>query len=253
MARPAGAGRSARGSSSRDVPGSPLFGYNLPLVAIERRSRSGTEPSRLRVVEGGADGNAREMSDADLIDAFERGEGHACEKLYDRLVGVVEGTLYRVLGRRDDAHDDLVQAAFEQIVLTLSKRRFARACSLPSWAASVTTHVAFNTIRARTRERRVVDRGRDGEYEARSRGTSLDVEREASVRQALHRVRFHLADMNRDRATTVFLHDVMGPRAGRDRSAHWRLRGGRSIALGESAEGTPPTSRGRQRRGPEGW
>ena len=164
----------------------------------------------LRLVEGGADAAARELSDAELIDAFERGEGHACAALYDRLVGVVEGTLYRVLGRRDDGHEDLVQAAFEQIVLTLSKRRFARACSLPSWAASVTTHVAFNTIRARTRERRVVDRGRDGEHEARTRGAGVDVERETGVRQALQRVRSHLAEMSEERATTVFLHDVMG-------------------------------------------
>ncbi len=159
---------------------------------------------------GGAGEALRELSDSELIDAFERGEGHACEKLYDRLIGVVEGTLFRILGRRDEAHDDLVQASFEQIVLTLSKRRFARACSLASWAGSVTTHVAFNTIRARTRERRVLDRGRDGDHEARSHGASQDVEREASVREALTRVRWHLADMDETRATTVFLHDVMG-------------------------------------------
>jgi RNA polymerase sigma-70 factor, ECF subfamily len=173
-------------------------------------SRPSIDRSRLRVVDGGADAEAREVSDAELIDAFERGEGHACETLYDRLIGVVEGTLWRVLGRRDEHHDDLVQAAFEQIVLTLSKRKFARACSLSSWAASVTTHVAFNTIRSRTRERRILDRGRDGEQEARSRSGGQDVEREASVREALARVRSHLADMNEDRATTVFLHDVMG-------------------------------------------
>lgn len=173
-------------------------------------ARPSPDRSRLRVVEGGADAQAREVTDADLIDAFERGEGHACETLYDRLIGVVEGTLWRVLGRREEHHDDLVQAAFEQIVLTLSRRKFARACSLSSWAASVTTHVAFNTIRSRTRERRVLDRGRDGEQEARARGGSLDVEREATVREALGRVRGHLADMDQDRATTVFLHDVLG-------------------------------------------
>src|SRR5262245_19021686 len=122
-----------------------------------------TERSRLRVVAGGGDAQTREQSDAELIDAFERGEGYACEDLYDRLIGVVEGTLFRGLGCRDEAHDDLVQSSFEQIVVTLSKRRFARACSLSSWASSGTTHVAFNTIRSRTRERRVVDRGPDGD------------------------------------------------------------------------------------------
>jgi RNA polymerase sigma-70 factor (ECF subfamily) len=162
------------------------------------------------VVEGGAAAAPFEESDSELIDAFERGEGHACEKIYDRLIGVVEGTLWKVLGRRDEAHDDLVQTAFEQIVLTLQKRRFARACSLASWASSVTTHVAFNVLRSRTRERRVVDRGRDGGHEANSRSGWIDVEREAAARQTLTRVRGHLADMNQNYATTLFLHDVMG-------------------------------------------
>jgi RNA polymerase sigma-70 factor (ECF subfamily) len=170
-----------------------------------------SERSRLRVVPGGqADPPEPALSDSDLIDAFERGEGQACEKLYDRLIGTVEGTLWRVLGRRDEAHDDLVQSAFEQIVLTLSSRRFARACSLSSWASSVTAHVAFNALRSRTRERRVLDRGRDGEHEANSRSSFVDVEREASNREALASVRVHLAEMNDARATTMFLHDVMG-------------------------------------------
>jgi RNA polymerase sigma-70 factor (ECF subfamily) len=188
----------------------PAVGSVTGVVVAKERPRTNTERARLRVVEGGADEGAREPSDAELIDAFERGDGHACERLYDRLVGVVEGTLYRVLGRRDDHHDDLVQTAFEQIVITLSKRRFARACSLSFWAASVTTHIAFNTIRSRTRERHVLDRGRDGAREAEIHGAHLDVEREASVREALGRVRFHLAEMSTNRATTVFLHDVMG-------------------------------------------
>jgi RNA polymerase sigma-70 factor (ECF subfamily) len=103
-----------------------------------------------------------------------------------------------------------VQSAFEQIVLTLSSRRFARACSLSSWASSVTAHVAFNALRSRTRERRVLDRGRDGEHEANSRSSTVDLEREAGIREALASVRLHLADMNEARATTMFLHDVMG-------------------------------------------
>src|SRR3954470_14584006 len=105
---------------------------------MAKTSRQTTERGGLRVVVTGQENPAaRPVSDAELIDAFERGEGHACEVLYDRLVGVVEGTLFRVLGCRDESHDDLVQASFEQIVLTLSKRRFARACSLSSWAVSV--------------------------------------------------------------------------------------------------------------------
>lgn len=159
---------------------------------------------------GGSQPESRQLTDAELIDAFERGEGRACEELYDRLIGVVEGTLWRVLGRRDQHHDDLVQAAFEQIVMTLSRRKFARACSLSSWASSVTTHVAFNAIRSRTRERKVVDRGRDTETEATDVAEYRDLERELGAREDLARVRIYLAEMDWGRATTLFLHDVLG-------------------------------------------
>ena len=187
------------------VPAKRGFGY-LTTVNVQRPRRH-LDRGEFRVLPGGQS-RENELTDAELIDAFERGDGRACEQLYDRLIGVVEGTLWRVLGRRDEHHDDLVQTAFEQIVLTLSRRRFARACSLSSWAASVTTHVAFNTIRARTRERRVVDRTRDADVEDLSRHE--DLEREVGVREDMQRVRTYLSEMDWGRATTLFLHDVLG-------------------------------------------
>lgn len=162
------------------------------------------------MVGGGRSPREALIGDAELVDAFERGEGRACELLYDRLIDVVEATLFRVLGRRDEAHDDLVQTAFEQIVSSLSRRQFARACSLSSWAATVTAHLAFNTIRSRTRERRVLDLEHDGDAAAQQSPSTADVERDASTRQELERVRLHLSSMNPDRATTLFLHDVLG-------------------------------------------
>jgi RNA polymerase sigma-70 factor (ECF subfamily) len=176
----------------------------------EQTQKKSPARNHLRVIESEGEAARVELTDGELIDAFERGEGAACEALYDRLVGAVEGTLFRILGCRDEAHDDLVQTAFEQIVLTLTKRKFARACSLASWAVSVTTHVAFNTIRSRTRERRVLDRRRDGDHEAKAHGVGLDVERHVGAREALTHVRRHLAQMDEQRATTLFLHDVMG-------------------------------------------
>jgi RNA polymerase sigma-70 factor, ECF subfamily len=177
---------------------------------VVQKSPSGLARSRLFVVRGEANPQPPEISDADLIDAFERGEGHACEAIYDRLIAVVESTLFRVLGRRDSAHDDLVQSAFEQIVATLTRSRFARACSLSSWAASVTTYVAFNAMRARSRERLLVDHARDADAEARTQGDPRDLESEAHAREMLRRVRAELARMSIDQATTLFLHDVLG-------------------------------------------
>lgn len=145
-----------------------------------------------------------------FVEAFQRGEQDACEELYDRLIGTVEGTLRRILGRQDGHYDDLVQSAFEQIVKALSMGRFARACSLKTWAASVTSHTAFNELRRRTRERRYVSAWLDPIEDVALQSPRADIEEMEAVRQALARVRFHLAQMSADRATTVFLHDALG-------------------------------------------
>ena len=167
--------------------------------------------SWLRVLPGGAGGSqARPASDEELIEAFERGDRVVAEQLYDRLIGVVDGTLYRVLGCRSHDHDDLVQSAFEQIMITLSRRRFARACSLSAWASTVTAHVALNALRSRRRERNVVDRGRDPEFETQRAHAVEDVERQAGAREELERLRGHLSDLGDAKATALLLHDVLG-------------------------------------------
>ncbi len=136
------------------------------------------------------------------------GDHRVAQELYDRLFSVVDHTLYRVFGRRETDHDDLVQAAFEQIVVTLSRRSFARACSLRTWASTVTSHVALNALRSRRRERKVVDRSQEV---ASDLGAARDnPERDTDVRHMLETVRGQLAQMKPDRATAVFLHDVLG-------------------------------------------
>jgi len=172
--------------------------------------KSTVQRARLRVIEGAEQPAAPEPTDTELIDAFENGNAEACELIYDRLIGVVEATLYRILGRRDDQHEDLVQSSFEQIVHTLSTRKFARACSLASWASSVTTNVAFNTIRKRMRERKVVDRACDADLETERAASRIDVERDVVVDEEWRGVRRHLAEMNGEQANTLVLHDVLG-------------------------------------------
>ncbi len=165
----------------------------------------------LRVVPGGAGGaRARPPTDEELIEAFERGDRDVAAHIYDRLIGVVDGTLYRVHGCREQDHEDLVQSAFEQIMLALSKRRFARACSLSSWASAVTAHVAMNALRSRRRERNVVDRTTDGDSVSVRTRSSDDVERQAGARQQLDRLRLHLAALKPEKAVAVLLHDVLG-------------------------------------------
>ena len=125
---------------------------------------------------------------------------------------VVDGTLYRVLGRRESDHDDLVQAAFEQIVLTLNRGKFSRECKLSTWAAAVTCNVALHAIRSRRTERKFFDDSFDPDSLPNSAVTvsTLDPESHAGSREELARVRRHLSRMSEKLAKTLLLHDMLG-------------------------------------------
>jgi RNA polymerase sigma-70 factor (ECF subfamily) len=164
----------------------------------------------LRVVEGESAVPARGASDDAIIAAFARRDRRAAEMVYDQLVGVVDATLYRVIGRRETDHDDLIQTAFEQIIITLSRKSFAGGCSLRGWAASIACHVGLNAIRARRRARRVFAQNADAELVALERPSLANPEAETAARTELNRLRTHLADMDPDRAETVIIHDVFG-------------------------------------------
>jgi len=98
---------------------------------------------------GATEGRGGPQGDEALITAVARGDTRASEGLYDRLAGVVDHALFRVFGRREPDHDDLVQATFEQIVTTLARQRFGRACNLPSLACSIATNVGVDALRTR--------------------------------------------------------------------------------------------------------
>ncbi|WP_438018283.1 RNA polymerase sigma factor [Sorangium sp. So ce315] len=144
-----------------------------------------------------------------LLLAFQRGERGIGLRLYEHLLPVVDRTLYRILGCREQDHADLVQAAFEQIVSTLSKRRFAGECSLAGWASVIACHIGLSALRARRRERRVIDRTPDPEAGPEPPARGADPEREVSAQRDLEALRRHLAAMDGDRATALLLH-VMG-------------------------------------------
>jgi RNA polymerase sigma-70 factor (ECF subfamily) len=166
--------------------------------------------AHLRLLPDATERAAEPASDEELIAGFVRGDRDVAEELYDRLIHVVEATLFRILGRRGDDHEDLVQSAFEQIMLTLVRKRFAGACSLRAWAATVTSHLALNVIRSRTRDRRWLAReGTLGSELDRARAP-IDVERQIGVRDEVERVRRILASMKPERANALVLHDVLG-------------------------------------------
>ncbi|HET9931332.1 MAG TPA: RNA polymerase sigma factor [Polyangiaceae bacterium] len=180
----------------------------VPNGERKRPPTSGAAPKRpaspLRVLPGGAE---RTLSDEALVDAVQRGDQRVAQHLYDRLYPVVDRTLYRIFGKREADHDDLMQAAFEQIVVTLGRRTYAGDCSLKTWAASITSHVAFNALRSRRRERRLLDRGI--ELDGDNLAASTFGEDSASARLELNRVQQHLLAMKPEQAEALFLCDVL--------------------------------------------
>jgi RNA polymerase sigma-70 factor (ECF subfamily) len=148
------------------------------------------------------------IDDEALIRSLRSGDVRAARAFYDRLVPVVQATIYRILGGRACDHEDLVQAAFEQIVMTLVRERFSRGCSLSTWASSVAGHVALKSLRALRRSRAVFDPVELSEVA--DRGATGNAERDASARQQIRTVQMHLAAMSPKKAMVVVLHDVLG-------------------------------------------
>lgn len=170
---------------------------------------------RLRVLKGGAETGPHEergdeISDEALVAALRGGDGQKAAILYDRLIRVVDSALVRILGRREQDHDDLVQSVFEQIILALHKDRFEGGSTLRGWAAAIACNLGLNALRSRVRERRVVDRAREAELAAHRAKAPADAEREASARSELARVCEELAALSPDKATAVLLFDVFG-------------------------------------------
>src|SRR5262249_36126382 len=120
--------------------------------------------------------------DEELVDAIQRGDRRLGDRLYGRLIRVVDSTVYRVAGGRDPEHDDLVQTAFEQIVITIAERKYAKACSLTSWAAAVTCNVTLHALRRRVSQRKLFDRTDAAEAAALDVGGG-DVERTVEARR----------------------------------------------------------------------
>jgi len=164
----------------------------------------------LRAITGGATPQPPAYTDTELFEGIAGGDERIARELYRRLLPAVESALYRVLGRREHDHEDLVQSSFEQIISTLAQRRYAQACSLNTWASTIAAHIALKSLRSRYRQRNVFDPrlGADDVLELTSGGE--DVERTVSERRELERLRLRLSELPSAQAEAVVLHDLMG-------------------------------------------
>ncbi len=146
-------------------------------------------------------------TDEALIAALVAGHPQAGEVLYSRLVKIVDWSIGRVLGRQSIEHEDLVQAAFEQIVTTLYRNTFARGCTLHSWAAAVASRLALSELRGKRRRRRNFGEPVDHDVVLLTT-TTRDGETIAAARQELELVRRALSEVHPDNAEVLVLREV---------------------------------------------
>jgi RNA polymerase sigma-70 factor (ECF subfamily) len=206
-------GRSAAGEQrGRGSTLSHADGHDGSGGKAEPSSVSAPRRPLLRAIAGGA--SAREVApaytDTELFEGIATGDERIARELYRRLLPAVEAALYRVLGRREHDHEDLVQSSFEQIVATLAQRRYAQACSLNTWASTIAAHIALKSLRSRYRQRNVFDARVGADQLAEFAMGRDDVERTVAQRRELEQLRLRLSELPAAQAEAVVLHDLMG-------------------------------------------
>lgn len=149
-------------------------------------------------------------AEADLVRGIVGGERWAADALYELLYPTVARSLQRVLHEAGPDYEDLVQATFERIIRGLLEHRAERVLSLTAWASGVACHVALDSLRSKVRERRLFRRS-DGEVDpAVDVAVTPPAERQVDARLQLAIVRGVLANMRKELAEAVVLHDVIG-------------------------------------------
>lgn len=149
--------------------------------------------------------------DASLIEAVADGNASRAVVLYDRLRPVVSRTIRR-LAPRSVEHEDLVQQAFLELVVSLRSRPQVR--SLDAWASTIAARTVYQRLRRTRLEERfaaVASPDADLESPAERAASPEDGPLLTSVRrQALRRVSAVLARLNQSRVQVFVLHDVHG-------------------------------------------
>lgn len=160
--------------------------------------------TRLRVVEDTDD-------DAALVEAVAAGNASRAVVLYDRLRPVVSRVIRR-LAPRSTEHEDLVQQAFMELVVSLRARPQVR--SLDAWASTIAARTVYQRLRRARLEERFAPLhplDADDENPAELAPAPGDDPHRVSVRrEALRKVERVLAKLNPNRVQVFVLHDVHG-------------------------------------------
>ena len=144
------------------------------------------------------------MDDSELLAAVRTGDASAAAALYDRTRSVVERTVARLLGRRDNDAPDVAQLAFIELVNTIGS--FRGDCPLDAWVSMISARIVYKHIRRRRLERQLFSA-----IPVQALGLASEVTRRDIVfRDALRRVQEHLTLVDANRSWTFLLHDVHG-------------------------------------------
>ena len=177
----------------------PQFTYSVSVSEADERR------PRLRVIDGGNGRSEEASTDAQLLRDVRALDPRVARVVYRRLRPVVDRTLFRVFGGREQDHEDLVQASFEQIFESLLEGRFQGNCALTTWAATISARVGLAELRKRYVRRAVYSDKPEADAE-----TLVASERRQRAREELDLVRRALAALPEDRAWLLFMHDVEG-------------------------------------------
>jgi RNA polymerase sigma-70 factor (ECF subfamily) len=144
------------------------------------------------------------LDDAQLLRALRANDAEAATAFHDRVRPQVDRTIYRLLGRRDADHEDLVQLSLIELIYSID--RFRGDCSLDSWTSTVTAHVVYKHLRRRGTERRIFAVPPSLDLASNGSGPGADV----MLRGLVARVRRHLDSIAPAKAWAFLLHDVCG-------------------------------------------
>lgn len=144
------------------------------------------------------------VDDSTLLAGLKARDTTLCNAFYTRVRPLVDRTLSRLLGPRDNDYEDVAQRALFELVDTID--RFRGECPLDAWISIISARAAYRTIRRRRVERKLFadEQPEDLPTTTRSHASSV------AARQAIGRIRVELEGMNPDRAWAFLLHDVYG-------------------------------------------
>jgi RNA polymerase sigma-70 factor (ECF subfamily) len=145
----------------------------------------------------------RRQDDTQLLAAVRAGDPRAATAIYERSRPIVERTIARLLGWRDQDGPDISQQVMVEIVRSLD--RYRGECPFDAWISTLTAHVVYKSLRRRQLERRVLaDAGPPDTAAGDEPG------RAALLRSIIARTRQHLGRIEPGRAWAYLLHDVHG-------------------------------------------